>query len=191
MTLRRHLIKEQLPGLLDTVHRSTGLTNLTAFCDTQYTAAALAGLARTTQLSCVVVQFAHTRTLHTLSALKLMKSYVLSRPAPDRLDVSAVQKLPTLESLWLQDGTFDCFPAFLPLKQLVLKHAHITAAFEGAFALILEPLVVCNCHFRKLHANGLSACSNLRTFVCWDAIMVGSDKLHTFRLVRVDGLYLA
>lgn len=151
--------------MLDTVHRSKGLTHFRAFCDTQYTDAPLAGLGRTTQLSCVVVQIARTLTLHTLSALKCLKLCVLCRPAPDRLDLSALRQLPNLESLWLEGGTFDCFPASLPLKRLNSKRTYITAAFQGMFALTLESLAICTCQFRKLHANSPSACSNLQTVV--------------------------
>ena len=113
---------------------------------------------------------------------------VLRRPDPSVSNLFASKHLSRLGRLQLEAGTFDCFPAALALKRLILFEAYVTAAFDGTFALTLEHLVVCDSRFENFHAHGLNACANLLKLVCWNCIIAASDERYNFSVRNRAGV---
>ena len=78
-----------------------------------------------------------------------------------QLNLSALQALPSLEELYVSDGTYSSVPSAGKLTSLWVQDANVDFSRASTTDVSLKSLVMYSCKLSRLHDSGLTVCKAL------------------------------
>lgn len=105
--------------------------------------------------------------LELLTAFRTVTHCVLqSVNWPLVLDLTALQTLPNLTKLRLEDGHFMSLEVCAHLTSLALDNSEVKCQFDCACVSSLRELSLCGARVLRFHFGGVSACAHLEALQC-------------------------
>lgn len=101
------------------------------------------------------------------------------------LDLIALQALPNLTKLRLEDGHFMSVEACAHLTSLALDNSEVKCQTDCACVSSLRELSLCDARLLHFHSDGVSACAHLKALQC-DFSTVGAVNHNQLQQLRFD-----
>lgn len=113
------------------------------------------------------VWHANTASLYLLSTFQTLSECKLQAPDSEVVSLQALEVLPHLTTLTLEDGHFAHVHVFAQLTSLRLNYkAEVTCSQNCECVTSLLHLDVIRSQLKRFHTRGVSACCNLQTLKC-------------------------
>jgi len=124
----------------------------------------------------------HIHTIHIRSASSLTTFDLLQNANYHPCDLSPLQALPNLNSLYLRDGVFQKIHTLAHLTELRLSSVHLEACAVWACCTSLKQAHLHGSYVDGLHPQGLVVCSNLEEVSIVNSTVSARDRSQRFDL---------